>query len=142
MKLNDRSYNDIKIGDVFEFNKIITDKELEAFAKLTEDFNPLHMDEEYAKRTKFKRRIVHGMLAGSFFSTLVGMVCLGKDNLYVTQSLNFKKPVYPNSELKIRGTVKDKIDSVKVIIINTEIIVDGEIVINGEAKVQVMGDQN
>ena len=77
------------------------------------------------------------MLAGSLFSTLVGMVCPGKNNLYLAQSLNFKNPIYPNSELIVRGIVKSKIDAIKLIVINTEIIVNEIIVIEGEAKVRI-----
>ena len=65
------------------------------------------------------------------------MICKGKKNLYLAQSLNFKNPIYPNSELIVRGTVKSKSDTIKIIIINTEILVNGNVVINGEAKVKV-----
>ena len=140
MKMNEYNHNEIKIGGVFEFKRTLSMKDIDDYAKLTQDFNPLHCDEKYASNTQFKGRIVHGMLAGSLFSTLVGMVCPGKKNLYLSQSLNFKKPIYPNSELIVRGTVKDKINSIKVIVINTEIIVNDSVVVNGEAKVKVMGD--
>ena len=137
MIINEYSYDDIKVGDVFEFKKVVTGKIVDEYAKLTGDFNPLHCDEEYAKNTEFKGTIVHGMLAASFFSTLLGMVCPGKRNLYLTQSLNFKKPIFPNSEIIIRGIIKDKIESVKIIVVTTQIIYAGAIAVSGEAKVKV-----
>ncbi|VVB83550.1 MaoC like domain protein [uncultured archaeon] len=140
MELNDYKYEEINVGDIFEFKRNITADNLNEYAKLTGDFNPLHCDEEYAKKTIFKGRIIHGMLAGSLFSTLVGMMCPGKRNLYLSQSLNFKRHIYPNSELTVKGVIKNKIDSMKIIVLGTEILVDGKIVINGEAKVKVLGD--
>lgn len=137
MKINEYNYDEIRVGDVFEFKRNLSIEDVDNYAKLTEDFNPLHCDEKYAKSTQFKSRIVHGMLVGSLFSTLVGMICPGKKNLYLAQSLNFKNPIYPNSELIVRGTVKSKSDTIKIIIINTEILVNGNVVINGEAKVKV-----
>jgi len=140
MKINEYNYNEINIGNKFEFMRTLLVKDINNYAELTGDFNPLHCDSEYAKNTIFKNRIVHGMLAGSLFSTLVGMICPGKKNLYLSQNLNFKNPIYPNSELIIRGTIKDKIDSIKLIIITTEIIVNGIIVVDGEAKVKIRDD--
>ena len=137
MKINEYNYDEINVGDMFEFKRNLSIEDVENYAKLTEYFNPLHCDEKYAKSTQFKSRIVHGMLVGSLFSTLVGMICPGKKNLYLAQSLNFKNPIYPNSELIVRGTVKSKSDTIKIIIINTEILVNGNVVINGEAKVKV-----
>jgi len=138
MKLNNYNYEQIEIGKIFEFKKILTLKDVLDFSKITGDENPLHIDEEYAKGTIFGERICQGMLVGSLFSTLFGMICPGKKNLYLSQTLNFKKPVKINSELIIRGTVENKIDSLKMIMVKTEIIVEGEIVVSGEAKVQLL----
>jgi len=135
---NDYNYEEINIGDAFEFKKVLTVQEIDRYADLTGDHNPLHCDEVYARSTEFGNRVVHGMLAGSLFSTLVGMVCPGKKNLYLTQSLKFRSPIYPNSELTVRGKILKKIDSMKVIIINTEVVVNGEIAIQGEAQVKLI----
>ena len=140
MEMNDYSYDEIEKGMRFEFKRVMTAKDLDDFSRLTEDRNPLHCDEEYAKSTPFNGRVVHGMLVASLFSTLVGMVCPGKRNLYLKQEINFKKPVYPGTELTVRGTVKEKIDSIRLLVIETEIIADGSVLINGEAKVKLLGD--
>lgn len=138
MELNDCDYEDIKEGQVFEFNRVITTEDVKSFADLTEDHNPLHCDEQYASTTQFKGTIIHGMLAASLFSTLLGMVCPGKRNLYISQSLNFERAIKPNSEITVRGTIQKKIDSINVLIIQTQIIFKDSIAISGEAKVKVM----
>lgn len=138
MELKDYNYDEIEITKTFEFKRILTQEDMENFSKLTGDFNPLHCDENYAKNTFFKKNIVHGMLAGSLFSTLVGMICPGKKNLYLSQTLNFKKPIYPNSELTVKGTIQQKIDSLKILVVKTEIIVNEEIVIDGQANVKLI----
>ena len=141
MKMNDYSYNEINIGDVFEFKKTITTEDIESFIKLTGNTNPLHSDEEYAKTTRFKGIIVHGLHASSFFSTLFGMLCPGKRALCLTQNLNFKDAIYPNSEVVVRGVVKDKVDSIKVLVFTTQIISKGSVVVDGEAKVTILEDE-
>lgn len=138
MELADYDYEDIEVGKVFQFARKITLKDIDDYAKITGDHNPLHCDEKYAQATKFEGRVVHGMLAGSLFSTLVGMVCPGRKNVYVSQTLNFKKPIYPDSELIIRGTVQNKVDSIQLIVIITEIIVNNSVAIQGEAKVTML----
>ncbi len=138
MKLKEYTYDEIDVGKVFEFERHVTKIDVKDFAELTGDFNPLHLDEDYAKTTQFSGKIVHGMLIGSFFSTLLGMVCPGKKNLYLSQSLNFKKPVSIDSVLIVRGTIKKKIESMNVIIIKTEILCKDKIVVDGEAMVKVL----
>jgi 3-hydroxybutyryl-CoA dehydratase len=140
LELNDLNYSDIRVGHVFEFKRTLSEEDVKNFAKLTGDFNPLHCNEEYAKSTKFKKRVVHGMLAASLFSTLLGMVCPGKKNLYLTQTLKFQRPIFLDSDLTVRGTVKDKIDGLNIIVIDTEIIVNAVVVIQGEARVKILGD--
>src|SRR3989344_1087313 len=137
-KANEYDYDKIDIGSIFGFTKILSIEDMDNYANLTGDYNPLHCDEEYALSNNFKTRVVHGMLAGSLFSTLVGMICPGKKNLYLTQNLKFKSPIYPGSELIVRGEIVSKIDSIKAIVINTQILADNKIVIEGEAKVKII----
>ncbi len=138
MELNNYSYDQIEVGKIFQFKKTLTFQDVKDFSKITGDENPLHIDEEYAKTTSFNGRICQGMLVASLFSTLFGMVCPGKKNLYLSQTLNFKKPVKLDSELIVRGTVEQKIDSIKIIFVKTEILVSSEIAVDGKAKIQLM----
>ncbi len=141
MDANCFSYEEIKIGSVFEFTQLLTKESIDDFISLTGNKQPLHCDEAFAKKTQFNGIIAHGLHLSSYFSTLFGMLCPGEKCLCLTQQLNFKKPVYPNSTLLIRGKVKDKIDSVRVIIMETEIICNGEVVVDGNAKVTVLEDK-
>lgn len=138
MELNDYTYDQIEMGKVFQFEKILTSEEINQFSEITGDKNPLHVDEDYARTTSFKSRICQGMLVASLFSSLFGMVCPGKKNLYLSQTLNFKKPVRINSKLIIKGTVKQKIDALRIIFVKTEIFCNGEVMIDGDAKIQLM----
>ncbi len=138
MELNNYTYDQIEVGKIFQFKKMLTFQDVLDFSKITGDENPLHIDEEYAKTTLFKGRICQGMLAASLFSALFGMVCPGRKNLYLSQTLNFKKPVRIDSELIVKGVVEQKIDSLKIIFVKTEILVNNEIAIDGKAKLQLM----
>src|SRR3989344_7451193 len=95
---NDLEFEQIKVGDVFTFKKLINDELIDSFAALVGDYNPLHMDVVYAKENGYEGRLAQGMLVGSLFSTLVGMFCPGRRALYLSQSLNFKKPVVAGKE--------------------------------------------
>lgn len=136
---DDCCYEDLKVGQVVEFEKVVTEKMVNQFAELTGDYNPLHTDEAYAKTTQFKGRIAHGMLISSFFSTLVGMYCPGKRSLYLTQQLSFRSPLRLNQKVKVRGEIIKKMDSFKVITIKTAIFDEkGTTIVDGEAKAQVI----
>ena len=131
-------YKDIHIGDVHEFTRTITKQDVGLFAELSGDYNKIHVDEEYSKKTLFKKNIVHGMFAGMLFSTFIGMHCPGENSLYLSQTLNFAHPIFPNDTVIVRGTIIHKNDSIKVITIKMEIHVNEKIAVFGEAKVKVI----
>lgn len=133
-------FDEINVGDIFQFEKVITRENVLSFANLTGDHNPLHVDEEFGKKSQFNRNVIHGMLAGSLFSTLVGMYCPGKKSLYMSQTLNFRLPLYYDDTVIVRGTVTNKTESIRLVTLKTEIMKEDTVVINGEAKVKVMGD--
>ncbi len=132
------NYSDIKQGDVHLFSRKISSKDVMDFAKLSGDFNPLHVDAEFGKKSQFNGNIVHGMLAASLFSTIVGMHCPGEKSLYMSQTLNFRQPIYYDDTVTVRGTVISKNDSIKMITLKTEILKNNKVVIDGEAKVRVL----
>ena len=119
--LNELSYNDISIGQQESFMIIITESMVEKFSNLSGDLNPLHMDNEFAESSSFKKRIVHGMLLASFFSQLIGMKLPGKNALYFSQTLNFRSPCYIDDEIEVIGEVTEKSDSTKIITVSTSI---------------------
>lgn len=117
-------------------SKTITLADIEKFADIIGDHNPAHMDADYAAKTLFGSRIAHGMLIGSLFSTIFGVILPGLGSIYTKQSLKFTKPVYPGDTITAKVIVKE---------INTErnrVIFDcqatnqrNETVIIGEAEI-------
>lgn len=85
---------DFEVGQHASFTKTFTEADLQRFIDITEDVNPLHVDEEFAARTPFRRRVLHGMLTASIFSTMVGMLLPGTGAIYRSQTLKFLLPVH------------------------------------------------
>ena len=133
------NFEDIAIGDESHFSVKLTAEKLEHFASLSGDHNPLHMDEEYAKKSQFQQRVCHGMLLSSFFSQLVGMHMPGKRCLYLSQNLNFLHPCFIDDEILVKGVVIEKSDSTKILGIQTTISnQDGVLLVDGKAKVMLL----
>ena len=82
-------YEDIQIGDTDSFTKTITEYDIVQFARVTGDFNPVHLDPEYAKKTPFKERIAHGLLSGSIISTVLGMRLPGRTRSICPKTSSF-----------------------------------------------------
>ena len=140
-KIVEYYFNEIKIGLKRNFQVTITESMLNDFAKLSGDFSPLHMDQEYAASTSFKKRGVHGMLLASFFSRIDGMYLPGKHALYFSQSLNFVNPCFVGEKITVEGEVVDKSYATKIIKIKTRITNEhGKILVDGESRVIVRDD--
>jgi len=134
----DLKWEDIKVGDTASFSRTITENDVNDFAKLSGDYNPLHMDENYAKTTQFGKRVVHGMFLGALISQLLGMKLIGKRCLYLSQDLQFKKPAFIGDTVKVIGEVKNKSESTHILDILIEIKKGEEILLISETKVQVL----
>ncbi|MDA3833058.1 MAG: MaoC family dehydratase [Spirochaetales bacterium] len=125
----------LKVGMTESYEQTITDADIKTFAGLSGDNNPVHMSEEYAEKSRFKKRIAHGLLSASFFSALFGTKLPGYGCIYVSQSLNFRRPVY------IGDTVKATIEIFKIdkdksrVFFKTFCRVKGKIVIDGKAEI-------
>lgn len=131
-------YSDISVGSSYSFKRTVSYQDGQDFAKLTGDFNPLHVDSVFGKRSQFKKNVAHGMLVASFFSTIVGMYCPGEKNLYVSQTANFKGPIFYGDTVQVKGTVIEKSDSIRLITLKMEVFKDDKIVLIGEARVKVL----
>lgn len=139
LTINTFSFEEIKIGDTYSFERVIDAQLMESFARISGDYNPIHMDAAFAAKTQFGGRIVHGMLMASFFSSLVGMLCPGLHCLYLSQEVRFKKPVLLNTKVRIQGTVIGKSEATRIIVLKTVITAnEGIIVVEGEARVTVL----
>ena len=140
-KLPEYSLSEIEIGLKKNFEVTITESMFDDFADLSGDYNPLHMNEEYASSTSFKKRVCNGMFLAAFFSRLVGMYLPGKHALYFSQSLNFVNPCFIGDTITVEGEVIDKSIATKIITLKT-IITDesNQRIIDGEAQVIIRDD--
>ena len=120
-KLNEYTFEEIKLGMKESFEVNITESMENDFAKITGNYNPLATDNEYAATTNYKKRICPGMFTASFFSRLTGMHLPGKYALVYSQSLNFVNICYIGDQITVEGEVIEKNDATKLITINTVI---------------------
>ena len=131
--------DNLHIGQKIEFTEVISESMVEKFAKLSGDYNPHHMDESYAKKTRFKKRVCHGMLLASLFSRLTGMYLPGKGSIYITQSLKFISPTFIDDKVTVEGEIVKISRSTGIITIKTIIKKENNIqLITGDAKVIIL----
>ncbi len=134
-------FDEIKLGIKAKFAVKVDESVINEFAKISGDRNPLHVDQIYAAKTPFGKRVCHGMLLASFFSRLVGMYIPGKNSLYFSQTLNFQLPCFIGDEVIIEGEVIDKSQSTRIITIKTTAYNQlGKCLVDGIAKVIVRED--
>jgi 3-hydroxybutyryl-CoA dehydratase len=128
---------DLAIGQTAERRMAVTAGDIEAFAQVTGDTNPLHLDEAYARTTTFAGRIAHGMLSASYISAVLGTELPGAGSIYVSQTLNFRRPVRIGDEVTAMVKVAG-IDAARArVTFETACVVGGKTVLDGEAVVIV-----
>lgn len=126
----------LKAGDAAEISKTITDEDVRAFAELTGDRNPVHLDDDYAATTRFGRRIAHGMLGASLISTVLAGELPGRGTVYLSQTLRFTAPVFLGDTVTARVTVTRVREDKPVVTLETVCTNQrGERVVEGEAVV-------
>jgi 3-hydroxybutyryl-CoA dehydratase len=135
-------YEDIKIGDKATHGKTITETDITLFTAISGDFNPMHVDAEYAKTTPYKKRIAHGIISVSLIAGVLGMKLPGPGTVHVSQKVDFKKPVFIGDTITAMAEVIEKFTkkegTLKFIKLKTNVInQDGTIVTEGEALVIV-----
>jgi 3-hydroxybutyryl-CoA dehydratase len=126
------------VGDSAEITKTIEQGDIEAFADVTGDHNPVHVDEAFAQQTRFGRRIAHGMLSASLISSVLANHLPGAGSVYLGQTLQFVAPVFPGDEVTARVTVTEVREGRPIVKLETVCVNQrGETVIRGEATVLV-----
>lgn len=129
----------IEVGDAASFRHRISAADLAGFALLSGDCNPLHADPVYAATTRFGRPVVHGMFLASLLSRLVGMHLPGKRCLYLSQSLDFVGPAFVDDEVEVRGSVLQKQEATRTVVLRTEIYaVPDRLIVRGKAHLAVL----
>jgi acyl dehydratase len=135
----DLDFADIGVGDRVSFRHAIVTEDVDLFARLSGDFNPLHVDATYAKQTEFGRRVVHGMFLAALFSRLVGMHLPGRRCLYLSQTLDFSQPVFIGDEVEVSGRVIGKQDATRTLVLRTELrVLPDRLAVHGKAYVRVL----
>ena len=131
------TYDTLTIGTKESTSKTITDEDVRLFAQVTTDHNPLHLDEEYAKKTLFGRRIAHGMISAGLISAVLGTKLPGEGPIYMGQELKFKRPVFIGDTVTAWVEVVEKDDAKKRLVLHTWVEKqDGTVVTDGQARVQ------
>lgn len=126
---------DIEIGMVRSLRKVVTDRDIELFAEVSTDRNPVHLDDDYAHDTIFGGRIAHGMLTAGLISAVIGEQLPGHGTVYLGQSLKFLAPVRPDDLVLVEVEVKEIDHAKRRVTMETRCIVDGKKVLVGEAVV-------
>lgn len=129
---------DFYVGQSASLKKVFGSDEVKAFAKLSLDSNPIHLDEAYAEQSRFGRRIVHGFFVGSLISAVFGTVLPGEGAIYLHQEMNFRKPVFHGEEITATVVVTNIKQEKSVVCFDTKCENErGEIVIDGNAVLKV-----
>ena len=136
MQISNVTFDEIAIGDTTTYTRLITNQEVEAFAAISGDHNPLHLDPEYAATTAFGECIAHGMLTGALISAAIAMQLPGPGSVYLSQNIQFRAPVMLGDTLTVTLTVSDKHAKRPWVTLQCEVAnQEGKAVAKGEAQV-------
>lgn len=140
--IENKPFDEIKVGDTAEVKHTLKQSDIVAFASLTGDINPAHLDVEYAENTIFHGIIAHGMLGGSLISNVLGTKLPGPGTIYMSQTFQFKRPTRAGDTITARVTVREKDEEKKRLILDCVVLnQNDEEVITGEAKVMAPVDK-
>ncbi|MEN3113561.1 MaoC/PaaZ C-terminal domain-containing protein [Uliginosibacterium paludis] len=140
--IENRTFDEIGVGDSASLTRTILQADIELFAALSGDFNPAHLDHDYANSSMFAGVIAHGMFSGALISTVLGMLLPGPGTIYLGQTLRFARPVKPGDRLTVTVTVREKHDDKKRLVLDCLCSnQDGKAVVKGEAEVIAPSDK-
>src|SRR5450755_3210329 len=108
--IENRTFDEIKLGDTASLVRTLTNKDIELFAIMSGDINPAHLDEAFAKSDMFHKVVAHGMWGGALFSTVMGTQLPGPGAIYVSQSLQFRRPVGLGDTITVTVSVREKFE--------------------------------
>ncbi len=126
---------ELEIGMSRSLSKVVTDQDIEMFAEVSTDHNPVHLDDDYAQDTIFEGRIAHGMLTAGLISAVIGEQLPGHGTVYLGQTLKFMAPVRPGDLVHVEVTVLDIDHRKRRVTLDTRCRVEDTIVLKGEAVV-------
>ena len=135
--MNGLFLEDLKVGQQAMFGRTVTDADIAAFAGVSGDTNPIHLHDGFAKSTRFGRRIAHGMLSGSYISTVIGTKLPGPGSIYISQTMNFMAPVLIGETITAVATVSAIDERRRRVTLKTQCLNGDKVVIDGEAVILV-----
>lgn len=130
-------FEDLSVGMTHQTEHVITEDDIELFAQVSGDRNPLHMDEEFAKQTPFGQRIAHGALTASYISGILGNDMPGPGSIFVGLNMRFRRPVFIGSHVTVKVEVTEMKERGNRVTLKVSCNVDGKAAISGEAMVMV-----
>jgi len=137
--MDSERFDGIEVGDEASLVHTILADDVAAFAALTGDYNPLHVDPDFAARTDFGKPVVHGMLSASFISTLIGMLLPGPGALWMSQTLQFRSPAFIGDVLTVRGVVRQKVVAARVLALDIFVSNQrGQEILSGKSTVKLI----
>ena len=136
-KLHGFFIEELRLNQTEEFEKKITEKDINEFAKLSGDDNPVHTNSDFAKKTIFKQKVAHGFLSASLISTLIATKLPGPGSIYLSQNLKFLAPVFIDDLVRVIVTVQEIDHEKKKVRLQTECFKNEKKIISGEAVVIV-----
>lgn len=137
MEYKTKFIEDFSVGMESTTEKTVTIEDIKKFAEVSGDFNPVHLDEEFAKKTIFKGRIAHGFLTASFISTIIATELPGPGSIYLKQSLKFLAPVYINEKILVKVRIIEINIEKNKVKLNTECFKNKTLVLTGEAEILI-----
>lgn len=131
----------VAVGQQFSTSREVTDELVRRFAEVSGDYNPIHLDEEFAKTTRFGRRIAHGMLSGAFISAVLGNEFKDMKIVYLSQTMKFTAPVFIGDTVTATATITAIREDKNIVTLETVCTnQNGDILVKGESAVMIMRD--
>ena len=134
-QLSNTPYEALEVGQKAEYTKLVEERDIQLFAAMSGDHNPVHLDAEFAAKSMFRERIAHGMFSGALISAAVACTLPGPGTIYLGQQMSFQKPVKIGDTLTVRLEILEKLPKFKVRIATNVYNQNDELVVAGEAEI-------
>lgn len=141
-QISNFTYDEITIGQTANYSKRVEEQDIQLFAAVSGDVNPVHLDPKFAATTQFKERIAHGMLSGAIISAALAMELPGPGTIYLGQSLRFRLPVKIGDTITVKLEVVEKKDKRKFVTLDCKAFNQNDkLVVTGTADVMAPSDK-